>query len=57
MRVGYDLSETIAWKLSGNQGNKWLQGQAPLMSSGQNIEVNEVINILHTLRCRISGGS
>lgn len=39
MRVGFGLSETIVWKLSGNQGNKWIQAQAPLLSRGQNLEV------------------
>ncbi|XP_057298293.1 MAM and LDL-receptor class A domain-containing protein 2-like isoform X2 [Hydractinia symbiolongicarpus] len=39
MRVGFGLSETIVWKLSGNQGNKWIQAQAPLLSRGQNLEI------------------
>ena len=42
MRVGYAISETVVWELSGNQGNKWQYGQAPMISGGQNIEVREL---------------
>ena len=40
MRVGYAISESVVWELTGNQGNKWQYGQAPMISGGQNIEVN-----------------
>ena len=39
MRVGYAISESVVWELTGNQGNKWQYGQAPMISGGQNIEV------------------
>ena len=39
MRVGYAISESVVWELSGNQGDKWQFGQAPMISGGQNIEV------------------
>ncbi|XP_047128245.1 MAM and LDL-receptor class A domain-containing protein 1 isoform X1 [Hydra vulgaris] len=39
MRVGNDISETIVWELSGDQGNVWKQGQAPFLSRGQNMEI------------------
>ena len=42
MRVGYAISETVVWELSGNQGNKWQYGQAPMISGGQNIEVRKL---------------
>ena len=39
MRIGNDISETIVWKLEGNQNNIWKQGQAPFLSRKQNMEV------------------
>ena len=40
MRVGYAISETVVWELNGNKGDRWYQGQAPLISRGQNIQVS-----------------
>ena len=55
MRVGFAISETIVWKLTGAQGNKWIQGQAPLISRGQNIEVG-TFNIAACIVCYIMLG-
>lgn len=51
MRVGYAISESIIWQLLGDQQgfgttDGWRQGQAPLLSRGQNLEVfSSSINI------------
>lgn len=33
------LSETLEWSLSGNQGNQWRQGQAPVRSTLDSYQV------------------